>query len=650
MDNDQLEEVEKLYKKFENDALDKIKADKENFRIVESGQPRNFLRNLVSGLVKFADKRLEAEYQVKLCMMLASDFYEFGEYRLALENFEAVLARCDSIPNELVATKHRVESIQKIVMSNYAELMQLKNPHIAPMVVSKLLLCLQQLRHSLENIFELPSRQQEGLAWLVLNSCKLILEIGQPLIWHSCGKYVTETLLFAATSMEAVINLCTVRHMKFRMKLYSSVFYSALAHSATDEAAGLLEHTRKQVAELKDREELDPPVPVASTACLQRCQLDLAVMQFALDFWKDPDSFSLTETHLAKYYKAPSADIAVIPLQSFADLCISECIRVQLLTSGNTNEPFRKRSTCILKGMVAALHSYTPAAAQSPSSEEKQSETAAPDANSLALMGQFTMRSLLEAAMLAMFCSADGVDPAELLAKLCHLGQEKAQQQDSLPQPASTTSGGKQDTSTEQLDRESLEHLQLLSKLHTLVHTDSGAVAGAGRGQQVLELVQRLDALVYSDHAYRAKAFMRKISLELWRAYLYPAVQEVLSDLRKTDSTSSALVADMAPALLTAVKVLDIAGLEDPILMGAMALVSAQVQWELGDQRGAIALTQQAIHTIEEHRMGRVDALQHIPEDVRDIFALQRGSFTTRGDSQDWFHSLKRLGAHAFAG
>jgi hypothetical protein len=639
MGDDQQDEVDKLYRKFENDAHDKIKADRDNCRLVESGQPRNFLRNLVSDLMKFANKRLDAEYQVKLCMLFAADFFEFGEYALALESYEAVVARCDSIPNELLATKYRVEGMQKVVKSNYAELMQLKNLQIAPMVVSKLLVCLQQLRHSLENVFELPSRQQEGLAWLVLNSCKLIMEIGQPLIWYSCGKYVTETIMFGATAMEAVINLCTVRHMKFRMKMYSSVFYSALAHSVVDDAAGLLEHTKKQVFELREREELDPPVPTASVSCLQRCQQDLAVMQFVLDFWKDPDSFSLTDAHLAKYYKAPAADILAIPKQSFADLCASECIRVHLLASGNTNEPFRKRSSCILKGVAAALQGYSPA--QSPSAEEKQD--APVDASRTALYEKFTVRGLLESAVLAMFCSVEGVDAAETLVKLCSLGEELFHHHASI---APAAASGKE-ASADQADQESLDQLRVLLDLHKLVRDQT---PGAARAKQVLAVVSRFEALTYSAHAYRARAFMKKVSMELWRAFLYPALQEILSDLQKPESKSSALLAEVAPGLLTAVKVLDIAGLEDPVLMGATALVSAQVQWELGDHRGSIALVQQAIYTMDEHRMGRVDALQHIPEDVRDIFALQRGSFSTRADNQDWFHSLKRLGAHAFAG
>lgn len=618
---------------------------------MESGQPRNYLKNLVSGIVNFADRRLDVEHQVKLYLSFASDFYEFGEYSLALESFQAILDRCNSIPNELLATKYRVEAMQNIVKSNFAELSQLKGTYISPMVVSKLLLCLQELRHSLENVFDLPTSQQEGLAWLVLNSCKLIMEIGQPLVWYSCGKYVTETIMYAAVSMEAVINLCTVRHMKFRMKMYAAIFYSALAHSVTDQAAGVLEHTKRQVAELKEREELDPPVPKASTACIQQCQLDVAVMQFCLDFWKDPDSFSLTEAHLAKYYKAPAADALLIPAQSFADLCTCECIRVHLLASGNTNEPFRKRSSCLLKGIAAAVQSYVPAA--SPSAEEKH-PGAIPelDAGRLKLFETFTLRGILESAVIALFCSTDGVDAGDTLNKLHGLGQELAAyqsaQQQGLAETLNSTTG-KGNNSDIVVDHESLEQLNLLHELHELI---SSKTPGAARAKQVLLIVQRFEALTFSDFAYRTRAFLKKACTELWRAFLYPAVQDVLTDLQKPDTAaaSRSLLAEVAPALLTAVKVLDITSLEDPVLMGSMALLAAQVQWELGDHRGSIALTQQAIYTLDEHRMGRVDALQHIPEDVRDIYALQRASFSTRGDNQDWFHSLKRLGAHAFAG
>jgi hypothetical protein len=677
MDADQLEEVEKLYRKFENDAHDKIKSETDNHRLSESGQPRTFLKNLVTSLVQYGDKRLDAQYQIKLYLMFASDFFEFREFSLALDCFEMVLARCDNVSNELLATKHRVEAMQSIVRSNYGELIQLSNAHISPMVVSKLLVLLKNLRQSLENIFELPVKQQEGLAWQVLNSCKLIMEIGQPLVWYSCGKYVTETIMFGAISMEAVINLCTVRHMKFRMKMYASVFYSALANSVIDEAAAALEHARKQVAELKEREELDPPVPDKSTACIQQSLLDVAVMQFVLDFWRDPDSFSLSDGHLGKYYTAPSADAAKIPAQSFADLCTSECIRVHLLASGNTNEPFRKRSTCLLKGIATALQGFSPIA--SPSVEEKDGTLQEIDADRTKLYNLLTMRSLLESATLALFCASEGVEVSEVLGKINGLAQEIAVYQvQATDEPGATQP-------LVQVDHASLDQIALVHQLHRLTENKT---PGAGRVKQVLEVVQRYESLVYRDDSYRLRAFLKKVGMELWKLYLCPAIQEVLSDLNmsltpagkngshgeavaaaaavtrakspKAKSKkagdaevlagSAQLVRELGPGLLAAVKVLDLTHLDDPVLMGTLALLAAQVQWYLGDHRGSIAVTQHAIYTMDEHRMGRVDALQHIPEDVRDVLALQRASFTTRGDSQDWFHSVKRLGAHAFAG
>jgi len=212
---------------------------------------------------------LDAEHQIKLNLLFAADFYEFGEYSLALEEFEAVLARCDSVPNELLATRYRVEAMQQIVKSNYSELLQLRGTHLAPMVVSKLLLCLQQLRHSLESVFELPTTQQEGLAWLVLNSCKLIMEIGQPAglaqLWEVRDGNHHVCIHFDGGRDQPVHR---APH-EIPNEMYAAAFYSALAHSVTDEAAAVLEHTRKQVFELKEREELDPPVPKASTACLQ---------------------------------------------------------------------------------------------------------------------------------------------------------------------------------------------------------------------------------------------------------------------------------------------------------------------------------------------------------------------------------------------
>ena len=173
---------------------------------------------------------------------------------LAIECNEIVQSKCDLLSNNVASTKFKAECIQNIANAYISELLKSRYVHITPLSVSKLLLCLQRLRQSLDYIFDLSVKEQEELAWSILNSCKLIIEIAQPLVCLNCGKYVTETLLYAALCLDSTINLCTVRHMKFRMKIYTTAFYSVLVQGSLDEANAIIARTNKQYLELKERE------------------------------------------------------------------------------------------------------------------------------------------------------------------------------------------------------------------------------------------------------------------------------------------------------------------------------------------------------------------------------------------------------------
>jgi hypothetical protein len=652
--DDQQDEANKLYAKFETDVCDKIRTNQSNHRLWESGQPRHGLKTVLDGLTAFADIRLDALHRIQLYLRFASDFFEFGEYSLALDCYELVSQRCGAVSNEFVATKYHVEAIQSIVRSNYGELMLLRTVYMSPMVVSKLLLCLQELRRSLEQVFALPMKQQESLAWMVLNGCKLIVEIGQPLVWYSCGKYVTESLMFAATAMEAVINLCTVRHASFRMKLYSSIFYSALSSGSIDQAYAVLEHTSKQIGELKEREELDPPVPAESSSCLDRCSTDIAVMRFVLDFWRDPDSsFSLADASLSKYFTDPSQLLtAPWTRRSFADLCSAESIRTHLLTAGNANEVFRKRSAGIVKGIVSEFASYT----SSVSNDRPLSGGVVPpartaDSTANTLTQKFSMHCLLEMTSVVFFYSSDEGEVSPLLNKLVSLAEEVESQRHFLD--------NSDDDATDLEISAPFECIKLLQAINWL--SGSKTLSGSKRMHMLAQAATQILSIAYADYAYRSRAFLRKCSLELWSRHLYPTVQEALSDLRTINNNSNSSkglstdngrrqLEEIKRAMFDVVKVLDVVALDDAVLLGSLSLLCAQVQLELGEYRLCLSVTHQAITTLNEHRAARVDSLQHVPEDVRDIHALQRGSFSSRSDREDWFHSVKRLGAHAFAG
>lgn len=66
----------------------------------------------------------------------------------------------------------------------YEEFKSIKNNYLAPKKVSNLLNTLAYVRTSVLTVFELPQKEIENLAWLVMNGCKLIYLLGDALIWH----------------------------------------------------------------------------------------------------------------------------------------------------------------------------------------------------------------------------------------------------------------------------------------------------------------------------------------------------------------------------------------------------------------------------------------------------------------------------------
>ena len=55
--------------------------------------------------------------------------------------------------------------------------------------------------------------------------------------------------------MESVINLCTTRHLKFRMKVYTSAFYNTIIYGSEEDSQRYLAHVTAQVKNLRAQEE-----------------------------------------------------------------------------------------------------------------------------------------------------------------------------------------------------------------------------------------------------------------------------------------------------------------------------------------------------------------------------------------------------------
>lgn len=616
--------------KFNTGVRDQIRNENHRYDWIENPQLKVNSRNIIREIFRLSDLQLDLSNQIKLLQHFVSTFIEANLYDLANECLELIITKCASM-NSVTDEKYEssiihINTFLKIISINYENIIQLKNYHIAPMVVSKILICLKDLRNSLDLIFDLNnSRQQEQLAWLVLNICKLIYNIAQPLVWMNCGRYIADTLIYASISIESIINLCSYRHLPFRMKLYSTAYYALLTQGSTvDTAASVLYHAINQLQELRDREELDPPIPPRVISMITECSMDLSIMKCVLSFWKDPDSFSLSTTALAKFNPTPELPENILETtktkvesKSFAERCLVECIRTQQLTCGNANEPWRKRSSAILK----AFWTYY---------EQRQSDGSTPPEASSFTTGvlNLSIQCLLEVAILTLFESPEGVPNSEILHNIWDL----------IPNYSSLSVH----------DEDAKKELSLLKLLHSIMENKDNKDDSNKCLELSFTLVTEVTDMLYHSYGAKRQAMLRRIAIALWKNFIYPKLQDALSSMNP--STTLTLFETITPSLEISFKVFQATFLEDPVLVTSLAILTGTVLKHGGYYRSAIATLKQGLDSLEDYRAARVDVALHLPDDARDISALQRMSFSTRLEAQDWFHSVKRLGAHAFAG
>ncbi len=644
-----------------------------------SGRGRVIIREKILEVMRVSRFKLDVKLQLSLIERLGKELVQCKEYGLADECFAYILNTLipDLEMNEESARLFKVSiratiGFQKVFANYKSEITASAYSRVAPMAVTRLLLCLQELRDILKGIFEdLPvAKEQEKMAWLILNGCKLIMRIAQPLVSLSCGKYVTETIVFASLCMEAVVNLCTCRHLKFRMKLYVTAFYSTLAAGSNDDSSRLLEKIARELNDLKDREYLDPPVPEKTEITLLQADMDLATMRAVLHFWMDPDAMASgllnDDSGLREKFKYPAVnnDYKSKYQQVFGTLfterVLSEYIRIHQLTSGNINEPYKRRTSAILRGFSKLAATFPikdvevriAKAVSSPGDsagheEEKSSTVKMTDC-------PLSSKCLLELLVVSQFEElpegSTDCNVADIQSKLIEYSKTKNPEKlesygetaPALRQVAFTGVGSllKANDETHQTE------LVLLDQIVTIIALSKGNNF-VDQLSAIVQLVQTVDSLLYSPVMDRRRAFLQGLSMSVWRNGLYPQLQRALSDLTSESLLSLKVI---APMLVSLMKTLDLTGIEDPLLLGALSLITARILGHFRDLRGAIALLLQSIETIDEHRAARVDISLHMPVDTRDISALQRSSITTLSEARDWYHSVKRLGAHAFAG
>eukprot|EP01033_Poteriospumella_lacustris_P010310 gene10310-7326_t len=189
--------------------------------------------------------------------------------------------------------------------------------------------------------------------------------------------------------------------------------------------------------------------------------------------------------------------------------------------------------------------------------------------------------------------------------------------------------------------RERLSFLVQAQDLLSVSHEDAHFV------DKLARFCSEVHKMIYIDSSYYNHSFYSKFAAAIFRRSIYEPLQKLLSQL---DSVGHKVLTNLGSGLTYAVKTLEAVFAQDSIFFGTVVTLNVNVLVTVGDFRGAISVAKRGLYILEEHRAARVDFNAMLPEDVRDIMALQRQSFTTRAESVDWYHSVKRLGAHAFAG
>jgi hypothetical protein len=189
--------------------------------------------------------------------------------------------------------QHHVSVRLQEAYNLYDELKEVKESELNAMSIQCVTEILKKIRGCFDSLVELSENNQEKLAWIFLNCSKIMYDIAQPFVWLSCGKYMVESLFHALLCMDRVINLCTSKHLAFRMKLYTTVFYGSLFGIGQREAENVVNHLKSQLNDIRAKEELDLPIPYKVEYDIVRCEIDYSIMKLVLHFWKDPDSVDI---------------------------------------------------------------------------------------------------------------------------------------------------------------------------------------------------------------------------------------------------------------------------------------------------------------------------------------------------------------------
>jgi hypothetical protein len=450
----------------------------------------------------------------------------------------------------------------------------------------------------------------EEYSYLVFNICKLIYDISRPLIWIGCGKHVIDSLIYASIAMEAVINLTTVQYLRFRWKLFALAIYASVEQEGFKQAGSILSYAATKVQEVKQREEIDSPVPTEILSVITECELDLAVMRASLSFFLNKEFFYLSNT-IGQSFKAPNLESLeltadsrkMLTEKSFCERVISELCRILYVGSSRLNESWKKQSV----NLINAIWKYSTDETEIALSTDCLSEISVLMVD-FSLSADSSLNDLLD----------EDVD--KMLQSVWNMANNHLEDRDQ--------------------ESSGYASLRVLEIVYPLIQASSST------SWLAIDDLNRLSSLVdqvMSDDTNRMSriSFFRKFALSLWTKYIFGILQRALSNAESESQNLKKLL----PYISLSVKCLDYALCDDAVLLASLYVTTTLLLKQTGDYRSAISLSKRGLDYIDNQRAILVDLRFYNTDDQNDLYSLQKASFTMNRDIADWFQSKNRPGA-----
>jgi hypothetical protein len=203
-------------------------------------------------------------------------------------------------------------------------------------------------------------------------------------------------------------------------------------------------------------------------------------------------------------------------------------------------------------------------------------------------------------------------------------------------------------------DLATARELKLLRNLAELMK-DSGTQSSPGassdaRAKNAENFGALYESLLRERLNKRSEGLLRRVAVALWTKVVYPLTAASVGGDFDFERVQEESLKPLINPLVQIVRVFDIANLEDPVLMGTVANLTASVLLHIQDFRTCISLLKKSLGVLESRRAERVDVQLHIPESEHDMTALVRAAVSTDRNEWDWLHSIKRVGANAVEG